>query len=80
MNTQTVRITETDHAALSALSRQSGKPMTVLLGEAIRALQREQLLQRTNEAYATLKKNPKLWEEEVRERKLWDTTLPDSME
>jgi len=57
MNTQTVRITETDHAALSALSRQSGKPMTVLLGEAIRALQREQLLQCTNEAYAALKKN-----------------------
>lgn len=80
MNTQTVRITKSDHAVLARLARQSGKTMTTLLGDAIEALQRETLLQRTNEGYVALKNNREQWEEEMQDRQCWDVTLSDGLE
>ena len=77
MRTQTVRIGEADHDALSNLSKRTGKPMAILLGEAIHDLQRRDLLQRTNEAYSRLKSDPAAWKEEILERTFWDNTLTD---
>ncbi len=37
-----------------------------------------QLLSETNQAYAVLRTNAKAWEEEQRERALWDGTLADA--
>lgn len=38
------------------------------------------LLAETNRAYAALKADPKAWEEERKERALWDGTLADGLE
>ena len=80
MQTQTVRIAEKDHAALSEMSRETGKPMSAILSEAIQELRRSQLLRETNKAYARLRQKPKAWEEEVEERAIWDNTLADGTE
>ena len=38
------------------------------------------LLSETNRAYAALKANPHAWQDERRERALWDGTLADGLE
>jgi len=80
MASQTVRISDMDHAALADLSAKSGKSMAATLGEAIGLLKKRQLLEETNAAYAQLRSNPKAWREEQRERMLWDSTLADGLE
>ena len=77
MQTQTVRITAADHAALNELAKNSGKPMSAILSEAIQELQRNRLLRQTNEAYLRLKQDRNAWEEESQERRLWENTLAD---
>jgi hypothetical protein len=41
---------------------------------------RKILLSQTAEAFLNLKKNSKLWEDEIKERELWDNTLLDGVE
>lgn len=80
MRTQTIRISEADHAVLSQMSKANGRPMSAVLTDAIRELRRSQLLKETNEAYARLRHNAKAWREETADRLLWDNTLRDGME
>ncbi len=40
----------------------------------------EELLQKTNEAYAALREDEETWKEELRERALWESTLMDGLE
>ena len=80
MRTQTVRIAATDHAALSQMARESGQAMSEVLSDAIHELQRNRLLQKTNEAYARLKEDKAAWEQELLERSAWDGALQDGME
>jgi hypothetical protein len=80
MQTQTVRITAKDHAALTELARRTGKSMSAVLSEAVQELQRNLLLRQTNDAYQRLKEDPKAWEEESQERRMWENTLADGGE
>ncbi|HPO12281.1 MAG TPA: toxin-antitoxin system protein [Candidatus Hydrogenedentes bacterium] len=80
MASQLVRISEADHAALSELSKQLGTSMSGVLSEAIRLMRNRELLRRTNEAYAALRRNPKAWQEEKKERAQWESALRDGME
>ena len=41
---------------------------------------RQRLLEESNRAYARLKADPAAWEEELRERGLWESTLGDGVE
>jgi predicted transcriptional regulator len=77
MNTQTVRISETDHMALSELSKKSGRTMSAVLSDAIQELARKRLLLDTNDAYARLRGDARAWREETEERALWDGTPAD---
>jgi predicted transcriptional regulator len=80
MQTQTVRITAADHAALTELARSSGKSMSAVLSEAVQDMQRNQLLRQTNEAYQRLKEDRTAWEEESQERRMWENTIADGTE
>lgn len=75
----TIRITDTAHGILRDLSRAEGKPMLALLDEAVEALRRQRFLEQLNAAYATLRADPRAWEEIERERRAWDVTLPDGL-
>jgi predicted DNA-binding protein len=70
-----IRITPRSRAVLRALSKQEGRSMQAVLGEAIAHYQRDKFLDEVNAAYATLRKNPKAWKEEQTERVLWNNTF-----
>ena len=42
-------------------------------------LNRQEFLRAANRDYAALKRNPKRWKEELRERELWEQTLADGI-
>jgi hypothetical protein len=54
--------------------------MQEILEKAIEVYRRKRLLEMGNQAYAALKKDPKGWEQELVERKLWENTLADGLD
>lgn len=79
MPAQTVRISQADHTVLEELSKAMGKSMTATLSDAISILKRQQLLDRTNAAYARLMGDADALEAEQQERDTWNDTLLDGM-
>jgi len=53
--------------------------MQAVLEEAIERYRRERFLHAANADFAALKKSPKAWTEELRERELWEHTLADGL-
>ncbi len=74
-----VRVSTETHAKLQNLSQQCGAPMPAVLDQAVEAYRRQVFLQETNEAFAALRRNPRLWKQEQEERALWDRTLSDDL-
>lgn len=79
MATLTVRITEEAHAVLRELARESGRSMQAVLAEAIENARRNRVLDRTNAAYAKLRRNKQAWVHVKDERNAWDATLTDGL-
>ena len=79
MPTTTVRITTDTADTLRELARSTGRSMQDLLAAAVDAYWRRLLLDETNAAYAALRADPKAWQEELEERRLWDATLMDDL-
>jgi hypothetical protein len=42
-------------------------------------LRRQKIVDAANAAYARMKRDPKVWNQELRERALWDCTLLDGL-
>jgi hypothetical protein len=51
-----------------------------VLDEAIERQRREKFLRDANADYSALKRNPEGWEEELKERSLWEQTLSDGLD
>lgn len=79
MKSTTVRINPKAYIMLQRLAKQSGEPMQSILAKAIELYRREAFLQKANQAFAELRKNPKAWQEELKERQDWDITLSDDI-
>lgn len=79
MTNTTVRINPADHTMLRRIARQSGESMRSSLTKAIELYRRQTFLQEANEAFAAMRKDPKAWQEELKERKDWDSTLQDDI-
>jgi hypothetical protein len=75
-----VRVTKKAHQLLKKLAQERGLPMTRTLEEALECYRRQLFLQKSNEAFAALRADPKAWEEELEERREWDGTLGDGLE
>ena len=80
MSYGTTRISATAHGILREMSKAEGKPMLALLDEAVESLRRQRFLERLNEAYATLRADPRTWEAIEDERREWEATLPDGLD
>ncbi|WP_193353823.1 ribbon-helix-helix protein, CopG family [Caldicellulosiruptor sp. F32] len=78
--TTTVRVDVETYKSLKKLSEQLNQPMQKIIQEALAEYKRKILLSATAEAFAVLKENSKLWQEEVEERQLWENTLQDGIE
>jgi len=53
--------------------------MQAVLDKAIEHYRREKFLRDANADYAALRRNPKAWKEELKERALWEQTLSDGL-
>ena len=76
----TVRITESTHKLLKQMAKQAGKPMQLVLDEALEEHRRTCFLNEMNAAYSVLKADPQAWEEEQRERILWEAASADAQD
>jgi len=74
-----IRISPRSKAALRELANSQGKPMQVVLDEAIELYERDRFLDAVNAAYEKLRADPKAWKEELAERQTWDGTLMDGL-
>jgi hypothetical protein len=75
-----IAISPIAHANLIQLAEMVGEPVQAVLDKAIEEYRRQIFLIQTNQAFADLKNDPELWQEELAERALWDVTLADGVE
>ncbi len=79
METTTIRVSGATREALRMLAREAGKPMQDVLAEAVELYRRQRIIEQANAAYAALRSDPHAWQEELEERRMWDTTLADGL-
>ncbi len=79
MNSSTIRINAKTFKILNEIVKSTGKSKQEILDKAIEDYRRNQFLKEANEAYAALKRDPKEWQEELKERKEWDVTMEDGL-
>lgn len=79
MRSTTVRISPGAHTMLRHIAEESKESMRSTLTKAIELYRRENFLQKANLAFAALHKDPKAWQEEIKERQDWDLALLDDI-
>ena len=80
MASLTTRISQPAHQKLREISRATGRPMQEILERALADYDRKLFWSQVDSAYRNLRKNPKQWKEERKERALWERTLSDGLE
>lgn len=80
MKTTTIRISTETHDILKQIAKEEDESMQAVLDRLLQKYRRENLLYRTNEAFAALRSNPEEWGDEQEERAFWDQTLADDVE
>jgi predicted DNA-binding protein len=75
-----IRISPRSKATLRELAEHDGRPMQNVLDEAIEQYRRDRFFRDLDEGYARLQADPKAWQEELDERRLWDATLADGLD
>ena len=80
MTTTTIRVSLRTRDLLQELAQTAGSSMQAVLEQALEQYRRQQLLDATNAAYATLRAKPEAWADLEQERLAWDQTLADGLE
>jgi predicted transcriptional regulator len=68
MASTTIRVDEQTRSRLSAISEAQGRPMTVVVHDAVDALERRLFFEQLNQRYAELRADPVAWAEIEAER------------
>ena len=76
----TVRISPETREIVQRIARESNESMQSVIAKAVEEYKRYLLIERTNEAFAALRLQPRQWAEELEERHLWNATLNDDLE
>lgn len=79
MHTITIRANVGTRDILRRIARELGEPMQTSLAKAVELYRRQVFLQKANRAFAAVRKDPKAWEDELKERQLWGATLMDNI-
>jgi hypothetical protein len=77
--TPNIRLSARSHALLRQIADEEQQSMQAVLDQAIERYRRERFLHAANADFAALKRNAKAWKEELRDRELWERTLPDGL-
>ena len=80
MSTVTVRISKQSRENLRRMAARDDVPMQAILESALHEYETRRFLEAANRSYAALRKNPKSWKAELKEREAWDATLGDGLE
>jgi len=80
MSEVAITINKNTHEILLSLSKQSGDNLQTLLDKAVEQYRRQLFLLQANQAFATLRKDELLWQDELNERQEWDQTLSDGID
>jgi hypothetical protein len=59
------------------LAQELNLTLTEALEHAVESVRRQRVLEQANLAYAALKADPKAWQAELEERRVWEQTLFD---
>jgi hypothetical protein len=79
MSELTIDISETTHKTLLQLAQSSGDDLVTIMDRAVENYRRYIFLVQADRAFATLKQNEELWQEEIAERQAWDVTIADGV-
>ena len=79
MSELTIDISETTHKTLLQLAQSSGDDLVTIMDRAVENYRRYVFLIQADRAFATLKQNEELWQEEIAERQAWDLTIADGV-
>lgn len=77
MPTTIIHIEQSIHDELRRLAEENKETIEAILAKAIEDYRRKSFMTKANQAYAILRQNKDLWQEELNERKDWDATLED---
>ena len=80
VSSHSVRVGDAEHSVLADLAKEEGRSMQAILAEALDQYRRKKFWEKTNSAYQALRDDPKAWQDELDERALWESTLPDGLE
>jgi hypothetical protein len=75
-----LRVSDEAYSKLAQITKSTGLSNQDVIDKALENLERETILKQANDAYASMKKNPKEWREYQEELSLWDSTLNDGLE
>lgn len=78
MVSSTIRVSDEAKRRMAAIARETGRPMTELLDEAVEALERKVFFDALNERYRELRADPAAWAEIEDERSLEEGSITDS--
>lgn len=74
-----IRISSRSKATLRELAKHEGRAMQTILDAAIENYRRDKFFQELDEDYSRLQGDSKAWQEELAERRLWETTIVDGL-
>ena len=74
-----ISISPAGHQALLELARETNSSIEDVLEQAIETQRRKLVLERTNEAFAALRRDEPAWREYSAELEAWDVTLHDGL-
>lgn len=79
MSELTIDISETTHKTLLQLAQTSGDDVVTIMDRAVENYRRYIFLLQADRAFAKLRQNEELWQEEISERQMWDLTIADGV-
>ena len=75
-----IRISDEAKAKIAALAKDTDRPMTVVVDDALDALERKLFFDSLRRRYAELRADPVAWAEIEAERRLEENTLADGLD
>jgi hypothetical protein len=79
MSELTIDISETTHKTLLQLTQSSGDDFVTIIDRAVENYRRYVFLVQADRAFAVLRQNEELWQDEIAERQAWDLTIADGV-
>jgi hypothetical protein len=75
----TLRTSDRTHSTLKSLAAETGESITHVLDRAVETYSRTIFLEGLNADFEALRSRADEWNEEMDERKLWESTLADGL-